>query len=186
MLCFTASAFLVVLQLGETRPIFGHIFQGVSGAQLCFLDPILSLPCCRWILHTVLLWCFWRISYPCSLHFSGSHKTSFPTPSLKSGTKGETCGKSSSRAFLLAFESSVLRTGKAFSSKLMNSSILLSTCESLMVGASKNLAQTKDPMVCGVQEWTGHGPAAAQSLWRLCKQWHLLPSSLWLREGVPL
>lgn len=89
-----------------------------------FLDPILSLPCSRWILHKVLLWCSWCISHPCSLHSNGSHKASFPTPSLKSRTKAETGGKSSSRTFFLAFESSAPKIGRGFSSKLLKSSIL--------------------------------------------------------------
>lgn len=52
-------------------------------------------------------------------------------------------------------------------------------------GSLQELGPDKVPMVCGVQEWAGHGSAAVQSLWRLCKQWHLLCSSLWLRKGVP-
>lgn len=51
-----------------------------------------------------------------------------------------------------------------------------------MVGASKNLAQTEVPVVCVMQEWTGHGPAAVEALQAVAPP---LQQPV-LREGVPL
>lgn len=64
-----------------------HAFDTSSRLFLvlgCFLDPVLSFACSRWILHLVLLWCFWCISYLCSLRSNSNQKASFPTPLLKS------------------------------------------------------------------------------------------------------
>lgn len=161
MLCFIASTLLAVLWLGETCPMPWAHLPGRFWCSALFLwsTPFSSL---LWVnpAHSVTVHCFWYISYPHSLHSSSPHKVFFPIPSLKSRTKAETGGKGSSRTFLLAFESRVPKTGRGFSSKLTKSSILQSARKSLMVGASKSLAQTRCPwfVVCR----SGQGTALQQ------------------------